>query len=134
MMNLRDGLLKKANESSNAKLPKVTKELESVIDLIIKTTTKDAEKGLYNSEICLTEDKFPEINYIYLDVLGFTNIENGLEKLKYVFIHLLDLSISIDVALDEYDEIVIYISWGYSIANDINNYLKIKDDNEMEGY
>ena len=66
--------------------------------------------------------------------IGFTDIYNGLTKLKYVLIHLLDLSLSIDVTKDKDDELVINVSWGYSLANDINNYLKIKDESNNLGY
>lgn len=87
-----------------------------------------------NQNLVLTKEFFPTIHYIYLDVLGFTDIYNGLTKLKYVLIHLLDLSLSIDVTKNKYDELVINVSWGYSLANDINNYLKIKDESNNLGY
>ena len=133
-MNLRDGLLTKTKESESYKIPKVSKELESLVDIIIKTTTKDAENGLYTSEIVLVDTNFPEINYIYLNVLGLTDYKAGLTKLKYVLTHLLDLSLSLDVFLDDYDQIVVSISWGYAINIEINNHLKIKDDYEMQDY
>lgn len=133
-MNLRDGLLKKANESETSNLKKVTKELEEVVKVLVNKMNEDAENGLYKSELVLTKEFFPTIHYIYLDVLGFTDIYNGLTKLKYVLIHLLDLSLSIDVTKDKDDELVINVSWGYSLANDINNYLKIKDESNNLGY
>lgn len=133
-MNLRDGLLKKANESETSNLPKVTKELEEVIKVLVNKMNEDSENGLYKSELVLKKEAFPTIHYIYLDVLGFTDTYNGLTKLKYVLIHLLDLSLSIDVTKNKYDELVITVSWGYSLANDINNYLKIKDESNNLGY
>lgn len=133
-MNLRDGLLKKANESETSKLPKVTKELEEVITVLVNKMNEDSENGLYKSELVLKKEAFPTIHYIYLDVLGLTDIYNGLTKLKYVLIHLLDLSLSIDVTKNKYDELVINVSWGYSLANDINKYLKIKDESNNLGY
>ena len=133
-MNLRDGLLTKTKESESYKIPKVSKELESLVDLIIKKTTKDAENGLYTSELVLFDTNFPEINYIYLNVLGLTDYKAGLTKLKYVLIHLLDISLTIDVFLDDNDQIVVSISWGYDIHIAIKNHLKIKDDYEMQDY
>lgn len=133
-MSLKENLLNLTKSSKNDKKELSVSELAKLREVLVEAMQKDAKNGLYKSELVLTKEFFPTIHYIYLDVLGFTDIYNGLTKLKYVLIHLLDLSLSIDVTKDKDDELVINVSWGYSLANDINNYLKIKDESNNLGY
>ena len=133
-MSLKENLLNLTKSSKNDKKELSISELAKLREVLVEAMQKDAKNGLYKSELVLTKEFFPTIHYIYLDVLGFTDIYNGLTKLKYVLIHLLDLSLSIDVTKDKDDELVINVSWGYSLANDINNYLKIKDESNNLGY